>query len=242
MQEIFEKVLNFKMFKWLKSNFNLKIRYGRYSYSQEGEDMILRRIFGKESKGFYVDVGAHHPKRFSNTYYFYKLGWRGINIDAMPGSMSRFRRIRPKDINLEFTVSEKSREKEYYMFTEPALNTFSLELAEEYKNSRGEDYEILLRKKDQVKSLEEIFEQYLDSNTKISFMSIDVEGLELDVLRSNNWTKYRPEVILVEIFKVKFEDLPKDKIAVFLKRRGYEIFCKTKNTVFFKNTRVDNKS
>ena len=52
-----------------------------YSYSQEGEDMVLKRIFDKQTKGFYIDVGAHHPKRFSNTYNFYLKGWKGINID-----------------------------------------------------------------------------------------------------------------------------------------------------------------
>ena len=68
------------------------------SYSQEGEDMILRRLFEKQKTGFYVDVGAHHPKRFSNTFFFYKKGWSGINIDAMPNSMRLFDKIRPRDI------------------------------------------------------------------------------------------------------------------------------------------------
>jgi len=67
--------------------------YALKSYSQEGEDMILRRLFEKQNTGFYVDVGAHHPKRFSNTFFFYKKGWRGINIDAMPNSMSLFNKL-----------------------------------------------------------------------------------------------------------------------------------------------------
>jgi hypothetical protein len=58
--------------------------YSKKSYSQEGEDMILNRIFEFRNSGFYIDVGAHHPMRFSNTYFFYRKGWRGINIDAMP--------------------------------------------------------------------------------------------------------------------------------------------------------------
>ena len=69
-------------------------RYGLISYSQEGEDMILRRLFETRRRGFYVDVGAHHPRRFSNTYYFYRQGWSGINIDAAPGSMKLFDRLR----------------------------------------------------------------------------------------------------------------------------------------------------
>src|SRR5262249_32770188 len=76
------------------------------SYSQEGEDMILNRIFGEKKSGFYVDVGAYHPKRFSNTYFFYKKGWRGINIDAMPGSMKPFNAKRNRDINVETPVSD----------------------------------------------------------------------------------------------------------------------------------------
>ena len=53
--------------------------YSVKSYSQEGEDIILRNLFGNRKDGFYVDVGAHHPMRFSNTYFFYKLGWNGCN-------------------------------------------------------------------------------------------------------------------------------------------------------------------
>jgi len=86
--------------KFIEINNNYFDGYALKSYSQEGEDMILRRLFEKQLTGFYVDVGAHHPKRFSNTYFFYKQGWHGINIDAMPGSMKLFEKIRPRDILL----------------------------------------------------------------------------------------------------------------------------------------------
>ena len=99
-------------------------------YSQEGEDILLSRIFGEQAEGFYVDVGAHHPRRFSNTYLFYKRGWRGINIDALPGSMKVFQKFRPRDINLELAVSEREQVLTYYMFNEPALNGFSKTISE----------------------------------------------------------------------------------------------------------------
>ena len=80
--------------KYMRTIDNIKKRifktlwpFGSLCYSQEGEDMILGKIFSGQKHGFYVDVGAHHPLRFSNTYLFYLKGWRGINIDAMPGSM-----------------------------------------------------------------------------------------------------------------------------------------------------------
>lgn len=77
------------------------------SYSQEGEDLILKRFFSNKEKGFYIDIGAHHPKRFSNTYLFYSKGWNGINIDAMPGSMRLFNQIRKRDLNLEVPIAKK---------------------------------------------------------------------------------------------------------------------------------------
>ena len=80
--------------------------YRRTSYSQEGEDLILDRLLRRKPRGYYVDVGAFHPKKFSNTHLFYRRGWSGINIDATPGSMDEFRRVRPRDTNLEIAISD----------------------------------------------------------------------------------------------------------------------------------------
>lgn len=133
--------------------------YGTKSYSQEGEDMILRRLFENQTTGFYIDVGAHHPKRFSNTYYFYKKGWKGINIDAMPGSMKIFNKIRQRDINIEKAVSDKKQILTYYVFNEPALNGFSKELSEKRNNKNN--YYIEKTIDIETYTLEEILDQYL---------------------------------------------------------------------------------
>lgn len=119
--------------------------YATNSYSQEGEDMILRRIFGNQKNGFYVDVGAHHPKRFSNTYYFYKKGWRGINIDAMPGSMKAFDKIRRRDVNIEKPISDQKQLLTYFAFNEPALNGFSRELTNE-RISKSSPFHLIFEK------------------------------------------------------------------------------------------------
>ncbi|MCP2732462.1 FkbM family methyltransferase, partial [Symplocastrum sp. BBK-W-15] len=103
--------------------------YHNLSYSQEGEDMIISRFFEGKKQGFYVDVGAHHPQRFSNTYRFYLQGWRGINIDAMPGSMEIFNKIRANDINLEISISDCNQILTYYEFNEPALNGFCADIS-----------------------------------------------------------------------------------------------------------------
>ncbi|WP_395454225.1 FkbM family methyltransferase [Azospirillum melinis] len=93
------------------------------SYSQEGEDRVLQRIFDGKSVGLYVDVGAHHPFRFSNTFAFYMKGWSGVNIDATPGSMALFRKHRPRDINLEHLVGDGDEPLSFTIFDEPALNS-----------------------------------------------------------------------------------------------------------------------
>src|SRR6185312_10702252 len=101
------------------------------AYSQDGEDMILRRLFEGQPKGFYVDVGAHDPFRFSNTCYFHRRGWTGINIDPNPVAIDRFRRHRPSDVNICVGVSEAEESLFFYFFNEPALNTFDSALAAE---------------------------------------------------------------------------------------------------------------
>lgn len=201
------------------------------SYAQEGEDMILRRIFANQNQGFYVDVGAHHPKRFSNTYYFYKIGWRGVNIDAMPDSMKLFNKIRPRDINIEKPVSDKKQVLKYYAFNEPALNGFSKELSE--RRDRYENYFVKFTKDIETQTLESILDENINEDQEIDFLSIDVEGLDFMVLKSNNFDKYKPKVILVEILGSSLSDIENDKISKFLKGLNYCVYAKAVNTVFF---------
>ena len=206
--------------------------YSTKSYSQEGEDMILRKVFEGAEKGFYIDVGAHHPQRFSNTYYFYKQGWRGINIDAMPGSMKSFRRSRPGDINLEVPVSSTKQAMTFYMFDEPALNGFSERLAEQ-RSAGAQAYRIVSTETLETSTLAQILGEHLPQGQRIDFMSVDVEGLDYDVLLSNDWSRFRPAIVLVEILNSSLEELRNHEITRLLNANGYVSAFKTMNTVFF---------
>lgn len=208
--------------------------FGRISFSQEGEDLILARIFEEKKEGFYLDVGAHHPQRFSNTHYFHLRGWRGINIDAMPGSMSIFNAARPNDINLELPISNKKQVLTYYMFNEPALNGFSKDLAEQRNGLKG--YKIIFEKELQTYTLAEVLDTYLPPNQKIDFLSVDVEGLDCEVLNSNNWDAYRPYVVLVEDLQLTtLEHINRSPVAALLGAQNYELFCKTVCTLIFRS-------
>ena len=104
---------------------NIKSDFCAISYSQEGEDRILCRFFeDKKDPGFYVDVGAHHPYRFSNTQLFYDMGWRGINIDPNPEAIRLFSQCRQGDINLNVGIGKQRNLRQYFAFEESAYNTF----------------------------------------------------------------------------------------------------------------------
>ena len=217
--------------------YSLKARlYKRFqqdiSFAQEGEDKILERIFNYKHNGFYVDIGAYHPVKFSNTYKFYLNEWRGINIDAQPGSMRIFDKIRPKDKNIEAAISDKEEILTYYEFNIPTLNSFSKELSEERNKVNG--YKIISERQIHTQKLSAILDKNIDKNQYIDFMSVDVEGFDLNVLKSNNWDKYRPQILLVEILDTEASQTPgKESIQQFLKNINYNVIAKTFNTYFF---------
>jgi len=208
------------------------------SYSQEGEDMILNRLFNNKRDGFYVDVGAHHPKRFSNTYFFYKLGWRGINIEPNPDNYEIFEKQRRRDINLRIGVSDQPGFLSYYMFDEPALNTFNEEIASE-QSRNNERYHRTGQIQVEVQRLDTILRQYMPENTTIDFMTIDVEGCDMNVLLSNDWNMFRPNILLVEERKLDLGNYSNSDINSFLRKTGYSIFAKTVNTLIFRENKFD---
>ncbi len=204
------------------------------SYSQDGEDMILKALFEQKKgyKGFFVDVGAHHPVRFSNTKFFYDRGWRGINIEPTPNAIKAFRLFRKRDTNLNIGIGPEKGQLTFYCFNEPALNSFSKEVSEKIHNSGGK-YKIIKELPIEVLPLSEVFDTYLPQGKVIDFISIDVEGLDYQVLLSNNWDKYQPEVILVEE-NVNVDEINKSPIYQFLKSKGYSFFAKTLRTCIYK--------
>lgn len=209
--------------------------YAAKSYSQEGEDMILRRLFGLKNDGFFVDVGAHHPRRYSNTNYFYKLGWSGINIEPNPDAMRVFRAGRRRDINLELGVSDRAGLLKYHVFEEPALNTFDEKVAK----SRVENTPYKLKRviDVRVERLDDILTDNLPAGRDIDFLSIDVEGLDFKVLQSNDWQRFRPKCVIVEALGTPLEQVRESEVYLFMARAGYELIAKTFNSLIFRKLR-----
>ena len=202
------------------------------SWSQEGEDILLQRIFGNQYCGFFVDVGAHHPKRFSNTYALYRKGWRGINIDPLPGSKALFDRIRPQDTNLEIGITSSDENLNYYMFNDSALNGFSETLSKE-RDSHSKKYKITKIISIATKPLADVLKDHAPQKSTIDLLTVDAEGRDLDVLKSNDWTMFSPSFIIVEILNSTINDLKDHETSKFLFQKGYIPYAKLSNSVFF---------
>lgn len=169
------------------------------SYAQNKEDILLDGLTGGLDKGFYVDVGASDPDHLSVTKYFYDKGWSGINIEPIPGLYKKLVKARPRDINLQIGIGDKkgSAKLHYYPHGD-GLSTFSQEMVAQYANTPLEATEGEQILTIDVYPLAEVLKKYADSRT-INFMKIDVEGYEAQAIKGNDWTKYRPQIICIEV-------------------------------------------
>ncbi len=202
---------------------------GEISYSQEGEDILLTgKLMSISPPGFFVDIGAHHPTRFSNTFLLYNHGWRGINIEATPGAIAEFKRLRPEDINIECAISDKNTPLHFHIFKEPALNTFDARRAQALVAAGWDLAEV---KTLTPKPLAGVLDAHLPPETAIRLMNIDVEGEEMGVLASNNWDKYVPEWIILEIRDTPVRELFQTPEMMFLTEKGYELVSRLKQSV-----------
>jgi FkbM family methyltransferase len=203
------------------------------SYAQEGEDLVIGNLFERRPTGFYVEVGCHHPFRFSNTFTSYQKGWSGICIDPLPGTKKIFKKWRPRDICVEKGVSTQTGMLKYYMFNEPALNTFDEALAMARNGSQG--YRLVEVRSIATLPLSQVLDSVIADPKRIDYFSIDVEGLDLEVLKSNDWNRYRPEVVIAECLNLELDRLDADPVAAFMLENGYRVCAKTGRSVFFRD-------
>lgn len=187
------------------------------TYSESGEDILLKNYLFKGIKnGFYVDIGCFHPKFLSNTYVLHTLGWSGINVDPNPESIAHFNRARPRDTNLLFGIANKAGERLFNVFENAGASSFANDVVEQ----RRAFMEVTKQLPTPCITLRELFENYLPHNQEIDLLDVDVEDLDMEVIESNDWDKYRPKVILIEDRAFRRE-LDQSKICSFLKRQGY---------------------
>lgn len=191
------------------------------SFSQNNEDLVIDKLLNYKKNGFYIDLGAYDPKWFSNTNRFYKKGWRGINIEPNITRYQKFLKYRPNDINLNLGIGSTNGLLKFYLFQPNTISTFSQKEAKYYQKL---DFQLEKTILIEVRRLDYLIKKYIKKN-KIDFLTIDIEGKELDALKSNDWNKFRPKVICIESFSLETklgnskEHLP---LKRFLVSKGYQ--------------------
>lgn len=215
--EMQNKLINFESTLWniIKEKDKVQEELSKYeSYSQAGEDKIIEFILsylGEKNIGLsYLDIGCNDYKNLSNSYALYKKGVRGVLIDANPIYIDEIKMYRSEDIVLNCGIGAKNSEKmKFYILNTPGLDSFDLESIEEAKRQTPW-IEIVDEIEVPVYTLDEIYEKYFASVPTI--VSLDVEGLEMDILKSTNFEKYRPYIFIIETIEYR------EKISVTNKR------------------------
>ena len=207
--------------------------FGGSTYAQHGDDLVAINIFwniGIRTPS-YLDVGAHHPINISNTALLYKLGSRGINVEANPNLIERFRTERPEDINLNVGVSDQSGTMTFYMIDDfSGPNSFDKKTAEDFVAAYPE-FSIRSTKEITVTTVNEIVATYCNGVFP-DFLTIDIEGLDERILRSIDFKKHAPKVICAEV--VSGSDTSNaSSIANLLSEVGYFPHFKTIGNVFY---------
>jgi len=226
-----QKIKNyFRPYRWmhymLKNDliFGDELPHFRWSFSQFGEDLILDSFFDRKGviKGFYVEIGAFEPIHLSNTYYFYKKGWKGLLIEPNPISFQKLSVRRKRDILLNLAISDQNCTVDFvcdrmcsgikddnYLFSEKGKETLKIE----------------------CRRLEDILRENIPDNQKIHFMSIDCEGHDEKILHSNNWSKFRPMMLMLE----EHGNHAKESVMEYLSNQQYAFYGRSGLTLFFQD-------
>tara|TARA_B100001093_G_scaffold492570_1_gene533822 strand:- start:349 stop:1047 length:699 start_codon:yes stop_codon:yes gene_type:complete len=191
------------MLKFIKV-FIKSLTHKKISYSYGGIDSLILNIFKNKKKGFYLDIGCGHPIKNNNTYLLNKKGWSGINIDLDKENIDLFNSFRKGDFNVTAAVSDKESETELFFYhNKSALNTISKQ------NADFQSAKVSSIIKTKTQTINKIIENSPYKDQKIDFLSIDVEGSELAILKNFNFEKYLPKVIVVE-----YLDLTSKKLEI----------------------------
>lgn len=201
--------------------------YKRYniSFSQGGgDDIQLKKLIKSDSPGVYVDIGCWHPVKASNSYYFYLRGWKGICIDPNPDLKSLFNQYRPKDNFINCAIGLGDEKLTYYQLNDScsAMNTLNYDYIK--KNNLENQIKSIVDVP--IYNLKDILDKNILEGDRLDFFDIDVEGFDLEVLKSNDWEKYRPKVILIET-DLSIQNDINSEIVKFLESVGYIFVAKS---------------
>lgn len=221
---------------WREARYLLVDRLLRGSYSQHGEDRLAWELLGRRPDGCYVDLGCHDAVRLSNTYLLYRKGWRGLAVDAAEDHRARFEQLRPGDRFVASGIGATPGTQPFYVHTATAVSTFSAEQSARYARAGHPCVEIV---EVPVRTVADLLDEFV-GDRPIDFLTVDLEGVDLEALRSNDWGRFRPELVCVEISASAAgagSDLPADDAAAIdalLTGHGYAAVARRGVNAFYR--------
>jgi FkbM family methyltransferase len=199
------------------------------SYALAGEDLVLRHLFKNrfiaKQAGIYVDIGCSEPVSISNTFLFYCSGWRGLCVDANTQYADMWAAVRGEDTFVNGAVGERAAEVSFFLHKK----NYGMSQISHEPNPPSDDFEPTPIRVP-MRRLDALFAEHI-GDKQIQFMTIDVEGAELGVLRSNDWKRWRPEVILMECAEFDFMAPAASPTVSFLLAQNYVLRLKVGGNV-----------
>jgi len=228
----------FKLVRKVENRFypNQTASLKKTSFSQCGEDLLIDYIFKLRGidKPSFIDIGANHPYYLNNTAIFYERGCRGINVEANPALLKEFQRARPGDINLNVGISDSAGELNFYIMQDNTLSTFSKsELDSMISNNKQLAQTIKIK----LSTVSDVLGQYFNGLFP-DFMSLDVEGMDFQILKSIDFQASFPKIICVEAAEYSPVGAGKrrSELIDFLSSKGYYEYANTNlNAIMVKN-------
>lgn len=213
-------------------------KYSSLSFSQSGEDLIVRFIFSALgiAKPTFFDIGAHHPEYLSNTALFYRSGSRGINVEPDPNLFQAFTKERRQDINLNLGVGARQGKMDFYVMSSSTMNTFSEKDAEKLVHENHMEIKKVIPVP--VDTISNIIERHSDGQFP-DFLSLDVEGMDLEILQTIDYPHKCPKVICVETisFSTNGRGEKDSDICRFLQKQDYILYADTYiNSIFVRRS------
>ena len=227
-------MLDFRAIRAALGRLRHRVRQGaQESFAQCGEDLIIAYVFnalGRE-RIRYLDIGAHHPTYLSNTHYFYLRGHRGVCVEPDGSLLAAFRRERGGDALLNIGIAAEEGEADFYVLTTPTLNTFSREDAERFASYGTQRIERV--EKIHVRNVNNVMREQFGGAPDL--LSLDVEGLDLEILKSVDFSAHAPDVCCVETLSYT-EDRSERKLTEiidFMLEHDYFVYADTfVNSIF----------
>ena len=209
---------------------------GRMTYSQCGEDVIVDYIFGlkKITAPSYLDLGAHDPWYLNNTALFYQRGCRGINVEPNPELHRRFEQSRPGDVNLNVGTGGKAGRLPLFIMEDPTLSTFS---PDDVGQLAAHGHQVAESRAIEVSTISDVVDRHAAGRFP-DFLSMDVEGMEEEILQGIDYRSNAPKVICLETaeYSPSGRGAKRRSLMQFVLERGFEVYADTNlNTIFVRS-------